>query len=140
MPWQDQVIRRLGIRSTVRRRAMGQCEICGEAFTRNAKGQQNASMHHRLMRRHGGVDGITNLIHICMSCHRKLHKNEKAERYSSTKGYISWVDSSVTPLWLHRERWVVLTERGAYEPIEPGDADVLIEWLKAYEPLLQPVA
>jgi hypothetical protein len=125
--------RRLGIRSTVRKRARDHCEICGQQFS-TKKNNKNASMHHRHMRRHRGVDAITNLIHICNPCHKRIHRNEEAERYAASKGWICWVDSAITPLWLHSTRWVVLNERGEYDWIDELDAlAIMSEWV-AFEP------
>ena len=43
-------------------------------------------VHHKIYRSHGGSDDIENLITLCESCHKKLHKGELKEFETKLKG------------------------------------------------------
>lgn len=112
------------VRITVRRRAKGKCERCGERLIhRNGKNQQ--SMHHRHMRRDNGRDLVENMIHLCNLCHRHIHDNE---RWAVGFGWIVDGLPEVRPFLLHGQRWVLLTADGKYEDIHPDEAQELLAW------------
>ena len=48
-------------------RSRGICEICHYAPA--------AVRHHRLRRSQGGGNELANLLHLCCSCHDRLHAN-----------------------------------------------------------------
>ena len=119
-----------GIRTIVRRRANGLCEICGDPIPRNADGRPDHSFHHRFMRRMEGIDSVANLLYTCIFCHRAIHRDEQN---SSAFGWISYVDPEVTPVLIRKQFWAVLPYEGFYERVAPDDADALMDWLKDHE-------
>lgn len=119
----------MGIRSIVRLRAKGRCEICGELIPRK-DGRPDHSFHHRFMRRMGGVDSVSNLLYTCLPCHRRLHKDEM---WAGAFGWISWVEPELTPVWIHNYLWVALRPDGSYEHLYPDDATEMISWVNAQE-------
>jgi 5-methylcytosine-specific restriction endonuclease McrA len=57
--------------SRVAERSFGLCEGCGKV--------QATQMHHRLHRSHGGDERVTNLLHMCLTCHQSAHLD--SDRY-----------------------------------------------------------
>jgi hypothetical protein len=121
------------IRDRVRKRANGRCEKCGVPFNRN-RNKSNASMHHRQPRRRNGYDSVGNLLHLCLSCHSGIHRDEEnAEKY----GWITWSVPEATPVLIQvtsangcqGNRWVYLLEEGSYEFLDDSEAIETIDWL-----------
>jgi hypothetical protein len=58
------------VRSTVRRRAFGRCEV-------KAPGCRDGihHYHHRLLRSHGGSGTLENCLGVCGPCHATIHAN-----------------------------------------------------------------
>jgi hypothetical protein len=100
------------LKNSVRRRAHNTCEKCGTNIRRNKAGFHNGSIHHRKPRRMGGKDTISNLVLLCLTCHREVHRNEFL---ASVTGWISWFDPEMTPLLLASGGWSLLVPDGTFE-------------------------
>ena len=131
----------MSARAYVRRRAGGCCEICGSKF-RCKQNRVLASMHHRYMRRFGGIDAVQNLLYLCSDCHAGVHAHPAAEseHYAGLQGWIAWADPALTPLRLHHTRWVLLTPDGRYEDVPPDEAEEILTWLATFAPAATSVA
>jgi len=55
------------LRQRVLRRDNWRCQFCGS--------MTNLEVHHQQFRSHSGPDYEDNLITLCKSCHRSLHKS-----------------------------------------------------------------
>lgn len=117
----------------VKLRASGLCEKCGKEFVFR-KGQLNASVHHRRMRRISGQDQIGNLVHLCNPCHKGIHKSPETERSAGYIGFIAWGDPRRTPFLLRGERWVLTDDEGSYEEMQAGKAQSLLTAFAELEP------
>jgi hypothetical protein len=84
------------------------------------------SFHHRYMRRDGGVDSITNLLYLCLPCHREIHRDE---HWAGAFGWVAWIEPDLTPVRIHNRFWVVLTPDGWYERLDRDDANEMLDWL-----------
>lgn len=107
------------LKNLVRQRAHNCCEKCGANIRRRKTGFSNGSVHHRLPRRLGGLNTITNLVLTCNNCHRDIHHDEDA---AAQVGWIAWYDPDVTPL-LRQGRglgpgWVLLVPDGTLEYLD----------------------
>jgi len=112
-------------RQLVCKRAGNHCELCGAIPPRNHPGKSRGSVHHRKPKRLGGPDTVTNLVLLCLTCHRRLHKNEPT---AALTGWLVWDDPEVTPV-LHTARgWVLLVPDGSFEPLEEAEAIRLLAW------------
>lgn len=100
--------------------------MCGVIPARNAPGKSRGTIHHRKPKRLGGPDTISNLVLLCTTCHRRIHKNEHR---ACLTGWIVWDDPEVTPL-LHRARgWVLLVPDATFEPLDEPEALRLLAWV-----------
>ena len=59
------------LRRAVLERDGWRCQHCGS--------RDNLHLHHQLFRSHGGADSTDNLIILCASCHRALHRGQLLE-------------------------------------------------------------
>jgi hypothetical protein len=79
---------------------MNKCEKCGVNIRRNKSGFHNGSVHHRLPRRLGGLDTVSNCTFICLT-------------------WIVWADPDVTPVLRQGKGkapgWVLLVPDGSLE-------------------------
>jgi hypothetical protein len=95
---------------------MNKCEKCGVNIRRNKSGFHNGSVHHRLPRRLGGLDTVSNCTFICLTCHREIHRDEDA---AALQGWIVWADPDVTPVLRQGKGkapgWVLLVPDGSLE-------------------------
>lgn len=93
------------------------------------------------MRRLGGLNIPSNLVLLCLSCHRGVHTNEAQ---ASTTGWVAWVDPEMTPLRLHDGTWALLVPDGTYERLEEREALRLLSWVNGcasdHKDTLAPVA
>jgi hypothetical protein len=90
----------------VRERSFGMCEICGI--------RQATEIHHRQHRSHGGLDIVTNLLHVCgwgnhTGCHGKAHAD--SDRYANGWSVRSGFNSALRPV-LYRGQLVILKADG----------------------------
>lgn len=90
------------VREVVRKRSGDYCELCLDAY-----GDQ---LHHRQSRR-GGDHSVPNLVHLCATCHRKVHSHPA---WSNRDGWIvpMHAQAAVTPLLTPDGGWVRLGEHG----------------------------
>lgn len=84
--------------AAVEARAEGLCEGCGRA--------QAIQMHHRQYRSRGAPTTVTNLLHVCLKCHRVAESPEGHEMGWSCH---SWDDPAEVPV-LYRGLITHLTE------------------------------
>ena len=57
-----------------KRRANGNCQLCGESAPfNNIKGEPYLESHHIIWLSQGGDDSIENTVALCPNCHRKMH-------------------------------------------------------------------
>lgn len=64
----------------VRSRARNRCEKCGVKTLRfnhaDPSGYNQRSIHHRVKQEWGGLDWVTNMVNLCIPCHREIHDDE----------------------------------------------------------------
>lgn len=80
------------------------------------------------MKRIGGKDTVTNLIYTHRSCHDDVHRDEER---AGEKGLVAWVASDVTPMLLHRSRWVLLRHDGTYVDLPEAEALGYLSWVSS---------
>jgi hypothetical protein len=118
------------LRNLVRKRAHNSCEKCGANIRRNKAGFSNGSVHHRLPRRLGGPDTITNLVLVCLTCHRAIHRDEDI---AAQQGWMVWGDPDVTPVLRqgrgHGPGWVLLVPDGGLEYLSHREGSRLCSFL-----------
>ena len=73
----------------------------------------------------GGRDFLPNLVLLCLTCHRDIHKHEHA---AAGEGWIAWADPDVTPVLLG-ERYALLTPDGQYEWLTTCEGMSLLEYV-----------
>jgi len=57
-----------------RRRAGGECDLCGQPAPFKGKlGEPYLECHHIVWLAHGGADSIDNTVALCPNCHRRMH-------------------------------------------------------------------
>jgi hypothetical protein len=78
------------------------------------------------MRRLGGDHSISNLVFLCIPCHRGIHDQEPL---AALTGWVAWADPEVAPVRLASGAWVLLVPDGTYEPLEPVEAIRLLDWV-----------
>lgn len=95
------------LRETVRKRAGGRCECCGDVLFRGWE------CHHRKLRSRGGQDSATNLVALCSYCHRRLHNHVK---FATDNGFVvsAYDDPASVALLLNLSEAVYLTPDGTY--------------------------
>jgi hypothetical protein len=71
-------------------------------------------MHHRYPRRAGGIDAITCLLQLCVSCHSGVHDNETE---AVRNGWLCLERSTCLSPVRTRQGWVWLREDGSKEPL-----------------------
>lgn len=118
----------ISVRDTVRKRAHNCCERCRVKIRKNKAGYHNGSFHHRKMQRMGGVDTITNLVLLCLGCHRALHR---AEGLAGGQGWVAWVDPDLTPVRFPCG-WVLLVPDGTLERLGDAEAERLLHYMNGY--------
>lgn len=121
---------RESVRNRIWNRAMNRCEKCSEDIVRNPDGSHNGSLHHRLVWRLGGRNQISNLVLLCLDCHRAIHDDESE---AARLGFIAWFEPDFTPLWTN-QTWVLLVPDGTFEPLDPDEAFALMRHTNATEP------
>jgi hypothetical protein len=109
----------LANREIIRERSGGQCELC--------RSRDATNMHHRRPRGMGGTKRDIHtpawILHVCGSgthgCHG-LIESRRALAY--TNGWLlrNHEHPSTTPAWLFRSLFVILTDKGTYEPWGQG--------------------
>jgi hypothetical protein len=113
-PWKARTPRlpRIGLidpalRTVVRDRAGGCCELCGERLG------PVFECHHRKLRSRGGQDSAANLLALDALCHRRCHGHV---RWAENHGFIvaAHDDPQFVPVALHLARWVLLHHDGSY--------------------------
>jgi hypothetical protein len=67
------------IRTAVRRRAKGRCELCGELGFRQSDGKHYLEIHHIIALANEGSDRMTNVIALCPNHHREAHCGERGK-------------------------------------------------------------
>jgi 5-methylcytosine-specific restriction protein A len=101
------------VRTTIRQRADGYCEVCGRA--------RGAEAHHRRPRGMGGTNREdTNTasagLFLCRDCHRLI------ESYRNVAEVLGWLVPQNQPPAdipvMYRGAWVFLDELGNLQPIE----------------------
>ena len=95
------------VRRLVTKRSKGLCELCTEP------GQH---LHHRQLRR-AGDHSAANLVHLCNTCHRRIHGHVS---WSLQTGWLvsQYRDPARVPLLLDDE-WVYLDRDGITTPAPP---------------------
>lgn len=82
-------------------RSFGLCEGCGKV--------QATQMHHRLHRSHGGDERVTNLLHLCLTCHQSAHLD--SDRYVLGWAVRTGYNPALIPV-LYRGNPLILTAEG----------------------------
>lgn len=59
------------LKKYVKQRANYCCGICGEQ-----KANHESEVHHIVFRRNGGTDHPSNLLNLCVLCHRAVHQSD----------------------------------------------------------------
>lgn len=97
------------LRQTVRARAGGCCECCGDRLS------PTFQCHHRKLRSRGGQDSAANLAALCGLCHRRIHSYVT---WATENGFIvSAVDDpAAVPMAVRCTDWRYLTPDGNYLP------------------------
>lgn len=94
------------IRGALYRRSDGWCEVCGLEYATNA--------HHRKNRSQGGVDQLSNLLHVCGSgttgCHGDITVNP-AKSYEAGWSVRSHADPASVAV-VYRGQRVILDDLG----------------------------
>lgn len=87
------------------------CVKCGNIL------RDPVAVHHRKLRKHGGLDALSNLVALCSPCHNiapnSVHQNPSL---SYEKGYLvpSWAEPSKWALVLPNGKNVLLDDEGQY--------------------------
>lgn len=115
----------LSLKDSVRKRAGNCCEKCGKKVGRNRGRMITSSVHHRKPRRLGGADTICNLVLLCQTCHREIHRDEDE---AARTGWIAWNDPEVTPLLRHTGGWALLVPDGSFEYLSHPEGERLVEY------------
>lgn len=97
-------------REALRRRSGGLCELCGK--------KQATDAHHRQNRR-GQNHTLTNLLHLCRTCHQRVGQHV---RYALDQGFaVSQYDEPALREVLYRMRdWVWLGADGSLLHLPPA--------------------
>lgn len=102
------------MREQIYARSGGFCERCGAHML-----PVSMVIHHRRLKKHGGLDEMSNLIGITASCHNlstnSIHLNPEK---SYENGYLvsAYADPKETPFLKHGSTWVYLDDLGNYIP------------------------
>lgn len=80
------------IRDTVKRRADGKCELCGELRFICSDGTRYLECHHIIALANDGADQMTNVIALCPGHHCEAHFGESARRAELEKEMMSKVE------------------------------------------------
>ena len=109
---------KLSRREQVFARSKGYCEKCGLPL------QEGWALHHRKLRKHGGLDEVGNLLALHHECHnlggRSVHMRPK-DAYESGHLVKSFDDPKVTPVTLSDGSRVILLPTGEYFYLERKD-------------------
>lgn len=103
------------LRQTVLSRCKGYCEKCGKVLP------EGWALHHRKLRKHGGLDEPGNLIALHHECHnlgsKSVHMRPK-DHYESGHLVKSFDDPKTAPLTLANGSRVILLPNGEYFYLE----------------------